>query len=255
LVNRLAEENTQFKAQARQGSASSSIGARSRDSEGNVRPSVPKAFDLKILPFEGNSKDVEGFFADSEDHFNSCSRPLTDHEKNIQVGFALRHHPRDWYQVYQRLPQAERPSFLSRYEAFRKEFKVTWGDPDCQATAEREFTNLCQVTSVTSYAKDFHCPVAVLKYPKVEAQLLLSAKFYDSLKDKIKDHISHEGREHDLDAIITQATRWDTWLQARRVEKRAAAPRFNPKSAFGSGSTYGSTYGSTLTSPSYSIGS
>jgi hypothetical protein len=86
-------------------------------------------------------------------------------------------------------------------------------------------------------------------YPKVEARLLLSAKFYDGLKDEIKDHISHEGREHDLDAIIAQATHWDTRLQACRVEKRAAAPRYNPKSAFSSGSTYSST----LTSPSYSI--
>ena len=179
---------------------------------------VIKSFSLKLPAFDGTTKNVEVFCTECEDHFETTNRPLDDHEKIIQIGFALRNAPRDWYRLYHSLPEAEHPAFLKSYSLFKKEFQTTWGDPDAQAVYEREFDNLRQVTSVTDYAKNFHRLIALLHYSK-HANPLLVHHFYSGLHDNIKDKVTQEGKASTLDALVEQATRWDIRLQACKEEK------------------------------------
>lgn len=141
------------------------------------------------------------------------SRFPTENSKVLYAASYLRDTAFLWFQPY--LAAENPPAWLDDFNAFCKELRAMFGDPDEVATAERHLYNLRQRGSASSYVADFTRYAAIVSW-KDEA---LCAQFYRGLKDTIKDELARTEKPKDLKTLKDIAVRIDTRLFERHLER------------------------------------
>jgi hypothetical protein len=113
-------------------------------------------------------------------------------------------------------PEAPPPTELASFKAFADALTVLYGDPNLAATADREIRRLRQLTSVADYSARFEQHRQYLGWNDTAFR----DQFYTGLKDETKDEIARSPRPETLDELKKLATRLDSRLQERVLEKR-----------------------------------
>jgi hypothetical protein len=149
-------------------------------------------------------------------------RYATENAKVLYMGSYLRDTAFLWFQLY--VTANPQPSFMQDFKAFCHELQVTFGDPDEQATAERQLFALRQRGSASSYLADFRRFSTVLSWNDSS----LSAQFYQGLNDNIKDELARTGRPHKLQELVEAAIRIDARMFERSIEKGDTRPSSTP---------------------------
>ena len=108
------------------------------------------------------------------------------------------------------------PSELASFKTFADALTTLYGDPNLAATADREIRRLRQLTSVADYSARFEQHKQYLGWNDIAFR----DQFYTGLKDEIKDEIARSPRPETLDELKKLATRLDSRLQERYLEKR-----------------------------------
>lgn len=162
------------------------------------------------------------------------SRFQSEEAKILYAGSFLRDTAFLWFQPF--VTADPKPDFMTNFQLFCKELQQTFGDPDAEASAERQLYNLKQKGSVTSYLADFNRYAVLVKWND-EAK---AAQFYRGLKDPIKDELIRAGRPHNLKEMQDTAIRIDSRFFERRLEKGEqnavttntfSTSRFTPRSS------------------------
>jgi hypothetical protein len=109
------------------------------------------------------------------------------------------------------------------WDWFVRELNKAFGDLDQRNTAARELNNLRQRGSVTKYMAEFQRHAMRLGYDD-EA---LKDKFYNGLKDFVKDEISRSDKPTTLEGLIELAVRIDNRQYERSLERRGG---YDPRS-------------------------
>jgi Retrotransposon gag protein len=118
-----------------------------------------------------------------------------------------------WIQPY--LDMDDPPAWMDDFTLFAAEITKVFGDPDIIGSATRSLRKLRQTGSVASYASEFRRHSTLLSWGE---QALIS-QFYEGLKGPIKDELVREGRQTELSVLIDLATRIDTRLYERSLER------------------------------------
>src|SRR5438045_5931361 len=94
-----------------------------------------------------------------------------------------------------------------------------YGDPDIVKSKTREINALYQTSSVSAYASEFRRLQAYITW---NDQALFD-RFYDGLRDNVKDGLVHENpRPILLEALISAALRIDAGIYERILERKSA---------------------------------
>lgn len=153
-----------------------------------------------------------------------ASRYPTELSKVLYTGSYLRDTALLWFQPF--VTANPQPSFMRSFDLFKAELHKAFGDPDEEATAERQLYAVRQRGSATTYLAEFQRLAVLVKWND-EAK---AAHFYRGLHDNIKDELSRTGKPKDLKALQEAAIRIDTRLFERRIERgdRIPAPSGPP---------------------------
>jgi hypothetical protein len=123
------------------------------------------------------------------------------------------------------------PAWMDNFSLFAAEITKVFGDPDVIGSATRSLRKLRQTGSVASYASEFRRHSTLLSW----GEQALVSQFYDGLKGSIKDELARVERPTELRALIDLATRIDTRLYERSLERgdmprpSIPAPRQHPR--------------------------
>lgn len=106
------------------------------------------------------------------------------------------------------------------FNNFKTLITQTFGDIDEERTAERKLLSLKQTGSAANYAAEFQRWATRTRWDAA-AQI---AKFYQGLKDPIKDEVSRTERPTTFKAMVELATRIDNRQYERQLEKKGRTP-------------------------------
>lgn len=109
---------------------------------------------------------------------------------------------------------------FGRYEDFEEELRAIFGDPDEERTAIRKLAKTRQTSSASNYAAQFRQVASRLQWSDKN----LMTRFYEGLKDDVKDDLYKEDMPDTLAEYMQRAIRIDNRLYARRLEKKGGAP-------------------------------
>jgi hypothetical protein len=118
-----------------------------------------------------------------------------------------------WFQP--NLEKDPEPEMMTSYNKFCRALRDTSGDPDEEATAERNIFSLRQKGSASSYISEFQRNSTLTQWD----DHALAAQFYRGLKEGIKDEIARVGRPHTLKEMMDTALRIDNRLYERSLER------------------------------------
>jgi len=172
--------------------------------------------------FMGERAKLGSFLADCMTVFEAQpSRYGRDSAHIFYIGARLDKATKEWWKLLIRKPQHERPDWFYDYEAFIKEFKRVWGDPDSQGRAERAIHGLRMKGSLTAYASEFQRLVLELQWDLECAPVC--SMFYYRLATYLKDEMSHSADPcpKTTTPLIERALLVDSRIQARNAERQA----------------------------------
>jgi hypothetical protein len=134
-----------------------------------------------------------------------------------------------WIQPY--LDMDDPPAWMDDFSLFAAEITKAFGDPDIIGSATRSLRKLRQTGSVASYASEFRRHSTLLSW----GEQAFVSQFYEGLKGPIKDELARVERQTELSTLIALATRIDTRLYERSLERgdtprpSTPAPRPHPR--------------------------
>jgi len=170
-------------------------------------------------PFKGDRKELPTFLSMCDLNFaGNPSRFRTEQDKIIYAGSRLEGPAFAWLQPkLTKLRNGEQPipTELTSFKAFAKALNTLYGDPDREATAEREIYGLRQTGSVADYASKFEAKSQYLTWNDSG----LRAQFYRNLKDEVKDEIARGDKPDSFADLRTLAIRLDNRLYERRLDR------------------------------------
>jgi len=169
-------------------------------------------------PFKGDRKELPTFLSMCDLNFaGNPSRFRTEQDKIIYAGSRLEGPAFAWFQPkLTKLRNGEpTPSELTSFKTFAKALNTLYGDPDREATAEREIYSLRQTGSVADYASKFEAKSQYLTWNDSGFR----AQFYRNLKDEVKDEIARGDKPESFADLRTLAIRLDARLYERRLER------------------------------------
>src|ERR1700686_666899 len=194
----------------------------------NHLQSHPSTLEPKIAdapPFSGNRKDLLPFLTKCRLKFGG--QPLrfgSEKSKVLYAGARLEGPAFGWFQPlvakWDTTGADPPPLELSSFETFATELTSLYGDPNLAASAEREICRLRQTSAVANYVAKFEEHRQYLEWNDAA----LRDQFYRGLKDEIKDGLAPLGRPATLAKLKELATRFDSRLQERVLERRQAYP-------------------------------
>ncbi|MGH2639281.1 MAG: hypothetical protein ACRDF4_08395, partial [Rhabdochlamydiaceae bacterium] len=186
-------------------------------------------------PFDGNRKQLKMFLTQLDLYigFNRDAF-INEASKVLFAASYLRGGAFDWFETFVsdymehggELADVKRGTqeIFTDFANFKIKIKKVFGDIDEERTAERNLQNLIQRGSVASYAAEFQQYAARTEWD----ENALTAKFYQGLKDRIKDDIARGDRPEDLEDMVEIAVRIDTRQFERSLEKKNTwTPTFN----------------------------
>jgi hypothetical protein len=141
------------------------------------------------------------------------SRFPDERTKIIYFGSFLRDTAFLWFQPY--ITGSSQQEWMNNLDTFIGRFKEAFGDPDEEATAERNLFSLRQKGSAATYAADFQRYASLLSWDKQA----LKAQYYRGLKEQIKDEFARTGKPETFQEMVTQSIRIDNRLFERSLEK------------------------------------
>ncbi|PNH26205.1 hypothetical protein BJF96_g10479 [Verticillium dahliae] len=111
--------------------------------------------------------------------------------------------------------------------AFEEAIKGAFGDVDEERQNERKILQLKQTGPATKYATEFRLLASRLDW----TESALMARFYEGLKDAVKDDLIREDRPETLTEYIAMAVKIDDRQYERRIEKgrKPAIGPWNPR--------------------------
>ena len=181
--------------------------------------------------FSGERKDLLPFLTKCQIKFDGQpSRFKDEKSKILYAGSRLDGTAFSWFQpLIAPHPGPEgstkpAPPELASFKAFSEALTVNYGDPNLEATAEREIRRLHQTGSAADYAAKFESKKQYLKWND-EA---FRDQFYLNLKDDIKDEIAPVGKPQKYLEMKTLAIRLDARLYERRLERPTKPPPARP---------------------------
>ncbi|KFY60593.1 hypothetical protein V496_05287 [Pseudogymnoascus sp. VKM F-4515 (FW-2607)] len=127
-------------------------------------------------------------------------------------------------QLYTNMAVTTREIFRT-WKGFKANITKVFGDLDAERTAERHLMKIQQKGSVTSYTAEFQQWQGRTDWNDDA----LRARYYDGLKDSIKDEIARGVRPDDLEKLILTATLIDNRHYERRLEKGGQKPTWIQK--------------------------
>jgi hypothetical protein len=146
------------------------------------------------------------------------SRYPTERSKVLYAASFLRDTAFLWFQP--NITKEPEPEMMQDFRKFTKLLKETFGDPDEEATAERNLFVLHQKGSASSYISEFQRHATLTNWD----DHALAAQFYRGLKEGIKDEIARVGRPHALKEMMDTALRIDNRLYERTLERGNPMP-------------------------------
>jgi reverse transcriptase-like protein/uncharacterized protein DUF4939/aspartyl protease len=99
---------------------------------------------------------------------------------------------------------------------FGEGIRQVFGDIEEERSAERSLQHLTQRGSAANYTADFQSLAARTKWDEAALQ----ARYYQGLKDKVKDEIARSEKPDDLQEMIQLAVKIDNRLYERTLEKK-----------------------------------
>jgi hypothetical protein len=181
--------------------------------------------------FSGERKDLLPFLTKCQLKFDGQpSRFKNEKSKILYAGSRLEGTAFSWFQpLIAPHPGPEgsdkpAPPELASFKAFSDALTINYGDPNLEATAEREIRRLHQTGSAADYAAKFESKKQYLKWND-EA---FRDQFYLNLKDDIKDEIAPVGKPQKYLEMKTLAIRLDARLYERRLERPTKPPPARP---------------------------
>jgi hypothetical protein len=173
--------------------------------------------------FNGDRKELLPFLTKCQLKFEGQpSRFQNERSKVLYAGTRLEGPAFNWFQPYIKMWPVDTPSDLAPadirdWKTFQQSLTRVYGDPNLEATAERELRRLKQTTSVADYAAKFESHKQYLSWNDVAFR----DQFYLNLKDDVKDELAPLGKPKTLHDLKELATRLDSRLEERRREHRA----------------------------------
>jgi len=171
-----------------------------------------KKYEPKIAdpePFNGNRLQLPNFLAKCRLKFSGQPSQFTSEKAKVYyAGSRLAEPAFSWFQPLLATaedPESDTPPELTSFQTFAQSLMNTYGDPNLEATSEREIKTLVQTTLVSQYKAEFQ---RLHQYIKWNESALLD-RFYSGLKDKLKDEITQIGRPTALKDLQDLATRLD----------------------------------------------
>lgn len=137
-------------------------------------------------PFDGNVVNVESFMnsIDTAAHLQRAQLP-TEFDKALMLSTYLKSgSPTSWFNGIRK----SAPHLLNDFDALKQNFRDHFGDTDIVGTANRKLNALEQTGSCAVYAsksRELHAHLELTDQTKIE-------KFYNGLKDTVKDALIHE---------------------------------------------------------------
>ena len=187
--------------------------------------------------FKGDRTTLNGFLTQLTIYFaNRTSEFPTDYDRILFASSFFRDKALSWlrpqlefYLTRLQDPDSQYSPMFENYEEFVRQLRVTFGDINEEATAERELRMLRQTKSVGFYTSEFQRIASILQW---DEKALIYA-FYSGLKEGIKDEIARVGRPTTLNEIISLSTQIDSRLFERLREQRFeqrnfSTPRITP---------------------------
>lgn len=175
-------------------------------------------------PFHGERDKIRGFLTQMRAYQRFNIKPTTtEASKVLHAASYLRGQALAWFEPRMRdylenpgeAKDGETRLMFEDYDEFEKRLKKVFGDTDEERKAERELARLRQTTSVAAYAATFRQVTSNLDW---EDEPLI-ARFYEGLKDDVKDELIKLDRPEGLTEYIEMAVRIDERLYERRMER------------------------------------
>src|SRR5271169_2096193 len=198
------------------------------------RTDVPaRSEELKVIPpdpFNGKpASQLPGFLTQLRLVFaTQPSQFQTDKFKVFYAASLLRGTAFSWIQPY--LDMDHPPVWLSDFALFTAEITKIFGDPNLRISAARSLDHLRQTSSAAAYAAEFRRYATILNWEDEP----LAHRFYQGLKDPIKDEIVRFGRPNQLEPLVQLAIDIDSRLYDRALERSLdikpppSVPKRNP---------------------------
>jgi hypothetical protein len=179
--------------------------------------------------FSGERKDLLPFLTKCQIKFEGQpSRFPKEKDKILYAGSRLDGPAFSWFQpLIAPNPDGSTkpaPPELASFKVFSDALTLIYGDPNLEATAEREIRRLHQTGSAAEYAAKFESKKQYLKWND-EA---FRDQFYLNLKEEIKDEIAPVGKPKTYLEMKTLAIRLDARLFERRLERPTKPPPARP---------------------------
>lgn len=112
------------------------------------------------------------------------------------------------------------------FATFKKKLQEVFGDIDEKHLATQRLLSLRQRTSAAAYHAEFQQHSAKVQW----GDEALMARFYDGLKDRVKDDMARGDRPDDLKEMVETAIRIDNRLYERHLEKKGVwKPNFEKR--------------------------
>ena len=179
--------------------------------------------------FTGERKDLLPFLTKCQIKFDGQPSRFPDEKSKIlYTGSRLEGPAFSWFQpLIAPIPEGSTkppPPELASFRVFSDALTVIYGDPNLEATAERELRRLHQTGSAAEYAARFESKKQYLKWND-EA---FRDQFYLNLKDDVKDEIAPVGKPKTYLDLKNLAIRLDARLYKRRLERSGSTTRPPP---------------------------
>uniref|UniRef100_A0A3B3I1F8 CCHC-type domain-containing protein n=1 Tax=Oryzias latipes TaxID=8090 RepID=A0A3B3I1F8_ORYLA len=208
------------------GQASSSTTAATSPVSGDTIALTPASPEENIRsqpePFYGDVEACSGFLLQCRLIFQQAPRYYhSDQQKISLVVNALRSKALQWAQAF----LAANPLPHLPFERFIGEFRLVFDQPRKQEEATRRLLSLKQRNrSVSDHIVDFGILAVEAGWPDIA----LKGIFYQSLNEKIKDHLCTQPEADNFEELVTAALRSDIRLRERQAERSLIPRRIPP---------------------------
>ncbi|KAM4064780.1 reverse transcriptase (RNA-dependent DNA polymerase) [Hirsutella rhossiliensis] len=118
----------------------------------------------------------------------------------------------------------ETDEVFASFQGFEEAITKVFGTTDEEREAEQKLRELRQRISASDYAAKFRQVTSKLDWDDEP----LMSRFYDGLKEEVKDELYKENRPDNLSDYIAMAVRIDDRQYARRQEKKQGRGNWNP---------------------------
>jgi Retrotransposon gag protein len=182
---------------------------------------VPKV--LQPDPFTGDRLELDTYLTRCQHVFlTQPSLFLTEQHKVLYAASYLKGNAYSWIKplIQEYAKGTSVPTEFTTFQKYSESLTRMYGDPDAVKSKTREINALYQTSSVSAYASEFR---RLQAYVAWNDQALLD-RFYDGLRDNVKDGLVHENpRPKTLETLITAALRIDARIYERILEKKSTS--------------------------------